>query len=170
MDLAFFCTRVTKMPAKMQRYKVPCSHVQPVVTVVTVVVHLVHTHTCSVGSVCSRAGHEHHRDAESQVERRRLPSWSIRIEHPGPLILTEVTWCHLYPPTNIFWSKGFLLYAQHLSMSEFVWKNSVDVWAIQLQMMKKTRKRKRRRGPRLLLPCVNECILQRSCRKIAELA
>ena len=43
MDLAFFCTRVTKMPAKMQHYKVPCSHVQPVVTVVTVVVHCTRT-------------------------------------------------------------------------------------------------------------------------------
>jgi hypothetical protein len=63
---------VAEMIAEMQHYAVSCSHVwrQPLQPYHAAMCSMVHTvHTCSVQS---RVGHEHHRDAESQVERRRL--------------------------------------------------------------------------------------------------
>ena len=72
-----------------------------------------HSAMCSTCSVQS-AGHEHHRDAESQVERRRLWHGAIRgIERPG-----SVTCVFQWTCSGL--SKGFLLCAQHLSKYEHV--------------------------------------------------
>lgn len=155
---------VAEMIAEMQHYAVSCSHVwrQPLQPYHAAMCSMVHTvHTCSVQS---RVGHEHHRDAESQVERRRLhgAAAASRASDFDPHLM----WLASKDVQRKCSGVRAFYFALSLSKSNFVWTNLVDVWAIQLQMMKKTRKRKRRRGPRLLLPCPNECI-PRCCREIA---